>query len=727
MTSFPSSPAREDATSSGPVSSPEIWGGIEPTVNRVGDHYLDQLVRTGHATRLEDLDLFQALGIKAIRYPVLWERTAPDGIETADWSWPDIRVNRLRELGIRPIVGLIHHGSGPRDTSLIDPAFPGRLAEYAGAVARRYPWIQDYTPVNEPLTTARFSALYGHWYPHQRDDHSFARAILNQCRAVVLSMKAIREVTPNARLIQTEEVSRIHSTPGLAYQADYENERRWITYDLLLGRLTEDRPMWRWLREVGIDEEELGWFIENPCPPNVLGMNYYLSGERFLDERHDLYPGESVGGNGRQAYVDVLAARVLSDGIGGIESMLREGWERYQLPICISEVHNGGTREEQLRWLHDVWHGAIAAQAQGVDVRALTIWALLGSYDWQTLVTRDDGIYETGVFDLRGPLPRPTALATMIRGLATTGQHYHPVLDTPGWWKRQDRFIYGNAPERSDADPSEQSARHKTPRPVLIIGQDTPLAIGLATACRERFIAAAIVDIPTHRQLQQIIAQANPWAVVFARSVSGNEGAETSAIDDCAFERGEVDAIVAACSRLDIPLILFSSADAFDGKSTHPYSESCPVQVPAASRDALAAEQRWIALHPKTLLIRTGLLFGACQEDGDLLQLAAAHQADTISLTYIPDLAHAAVDLLLDGEQGIWHVANAGTLSGAELHSHLSGIAGAKPRLSGSPRMRAITSERGWLLPHWRDAMARYEAEHRSLLGADRPLLTGDD
>src|SRR3712207_7520391 len=64
---------------------------------------------------------------------------------------------------------------------------------YAGAVARRYPWVSDYTPVNEPLTTARFSALYGHWYPHAKDDRSFARALLNQCRAVVLAMAAIRD------------------------------------------------------------------------------------------------------------------------------------------------------------------------------------------------------------------------------------------------------------------------------------------------------------------------------------------------------------------------------------------------------------------------------------------------------------------------------------------------------------------------------------------------------
>lgn len=143
-----------------------LWGGVEGTVNRVGDAFYDQNERSGHAQRLVDLDLFADLGLEAIRYPILWERTAPDGLAEADWSWPDERLGRLRELGIRPIVGLLHHGNGPRETSLLDPAFPEKFAAYARAVAERYPWVCDYTPINEPLTTARFCGLYGFWYPH---------------------------------------------------------------------------------------------------------------------------------------------------------------------------------------------------------------------------------------------------------------------------------------------------------------------------------------------------------------------------------------------------------------------------------------------------------------------------------------------------------------------------------------------------------------------------------
>ena len=116
---------------------------------------------------------------------------------------------------VKPIVGLVHHGSGPRYTHLLDPSFPQRLAEYARAVAERYPHIDAYTPVNEPVTTARFSALYGFWYPHCRDDRSFVRALMHQMLGIVLAMRAIRKVNSSAQLIQTDDLGLHHHSPRI--------------------------------------------------------------------------------------------------------------------------------------------------------------------------------------------------------------------------------------------------------------------------------------------------------------------------------------------------------------------------------------------------------------------------------------------------------------------------------------------------------------------------------
>lgn len=419
-----------------------LWAGMECTVNRVGDVCFDQLERTGHASRLCDLERFAALGVRTLRYPVLWERTAPHGLDRLDFSWSDQRLERLRELGIRPIVGLLHHGSGPRDTSLCDPAMPEKLAAYARAVAERYPWVDAYTPVNEPLTTARFSALYGHWYPHARDPRAFAAAMLNQCRAVVLAMRAVREVNPGAILVQTEDMGDTRSTATLAYQAGFENERRWLTFDLLAGAVDSHHPMGRYLRWAGASEGDLARLADDPCPPDVIGLNYYVTSERFLDERIDRYPPWSHGGNGRHVYADVEAVRVCAEGLIGARRLINKAWKRYGRPVAITEAHLGCSRDEQLRWIAEMWNAAKGARQDGADVRAVTAWALLGSFDWHVLMTRDEGRYEPGAFDIRGPEPRPTALAELLRELAAGREPSHPALASPGWWRRPERLAY---------------------------------------------------------------------------------------------------------------------------------------------------------------------------------------------------------------------------------------------------------------------------------------------
>jgi dTDP-4-dehydrorhamnose reductase len=128
---------------------------VEPSHVRIGGGYVDQLALTGHVERSDDLDRIASLGVATLRMPVLWERTAPDE-KTFSWSFSDERLARLRELRISPIVGLVHHGSGPPHTNLLEESFVVGLAAFARRVAERYPWIRDYTPLNEPLSTARW-------------------------------------------------------------------------------------------------------------------------------------------------------------------------------------------------------------------------------------------------------------------------------------------------------------------------------------------------------------------------------------------------------------------------------------------------------------------------------------------------------------------------------------------------------------------------------------------
>src|SRR5579885_3744498 len=76
----------------------EMWGGVEASVVRRQGEEVDHISLSGHHDRLRDIDDFAALGLAAIRYPVLWERVAPGALDDADWRWTDARLGRLREL-----------------------------------------------------------------------------------------------------------------------------------------------------------------------------------------------------------------------------------------------------------------------------------------------------------------------------------------------------------------------------------------------------------------------------------------------------------------------------------------------------------------------------------------------------------------------------------------------------------------------------------------------------
>jgi len=722
----------------------EVWGGVECTVNRVGDRYFDQLKRNGHRTRLDDLDLFAELGLSAIRYPMLWEVIAPDGLECADWSWADERLGRLQQLGIRPIVGLVHHGSGPRHTSLIDPGFALGLAQFARAFAERYPWVESYTPVNEPLTTARFSGLYGHWYPHGRDEITFARALVTQCQAIKLSMWAIRQVNSKAQLVQTEDLGKVFSTSLLAYQAEFENERRWVSFDLLCGLVNRDHPMWGYLCWLGISEVELELFLEAPCPPDVIGINHYVTSERFLDERLERYPVCSHGGNGRHKYADVEAVRVCAEGSAGPRTIIREAWERYGLAIAITEAHLGSTREEQLRWLYEVWDAAVSLQQEGVGVRAVTAWSLLGAYDWNSLVTRDQGNYEPGVFDLRSPKPRPTALARMLRDLASGQPHDHPVLDVAGWWRRPKRLLYPPVycspeamfnRERINTVNPQASHRYHPARPLAIVGARGTLGSAFARLCDIRGIPYHLLtrqqmDIADPSSVDTALAELQPWAVVNAAGYVRVDDAECEP-NLCLRENSHGPAILAAaCQRWGVALLTFSSDLVFDGYSTIPYVESdavAPLNMYGYSK--AEAEVRVLEAHPLSLVVRTSAFFGPWDEYNFLTvalrtlatgkAIVAASDA-VISPTYVPDLVHVSLDLLIDGECGLWHLANSGAIAWAELGRFTAKRAGLDATLIKAcpmqdlgytamrPTYSVLGSERGILLPSLENAIDRY-------------------
>ncbi|ACO47691.1 family 1 glycosylhydrolase [Deinococcus deserti] len=702
----------------------DLWIGIECTFNRVRETYLNQLEVCGHHERLDDLNLLSTLGAKCIRYPVLWEQVAPESLEQLDWSWTDARLERLRELDMQPIATLLHHGSGPRYTSLLDPEFPEKLAVYAGQVARRYPWLRTYTPVNEPLTTARFSGLYGIWYPHHATDDAFVRMLLNECRGTVLAMRAIREVQPEAQLIQTEDLAKVHATPAMQPQADFQNHRRWLAYDLLCGLLDETHPLWDYLTRSGATAEELLWFRENPCPPDVIGVDYYLTSERFLDERRERYLAHHCN----DTHADIEAVRVYHNH-SGIKQLLRETWERYGLPIAVTEAHLGSSREEQLRWFEEIWQAAEEVKAEGVDMRAVTSWAALGSYDWNILHTEFRGYYEPGAFDVRSPVPRPTALAKVLRARAQGVAPEHPSLVSPGFWRRPDRFFYPPV-----GNPGPVPAARGPVRPLLILGTGR-LGQVVARLCHDRgldhrLLSPADIDITNQPALEALFEAERPWAVINTLGYGKIDQAELEHQEFWLTHSVGAALLAQVCERRGVQLLTFSSDQVFGGDGEAPYHEldvASPVNV--YGRAKLESERQVLANHPTALIVRSSAVFGSGTGRGLLSEaLRTLQTGETVlvdqdhrfSPTYLPDLVHTSLDLLIDGESGVWHLVNTGESTWAEMVgrlAHAGGLPDHRIRAASArelgwvaprPRYSALRSDRAQLLPSLDHALDRY-------------------
>ncbi|HKT14228.1 MAG TPA: family 1 glycosylhydrolase [Allosphingosinicella sp.] len=691
------------------VSAPELWGGAECTIVRIGDSYRDEVAETGHSIRLSDIDRIAALGVRTVRYPLLWEALAPEHPDRLDFAGTDERLAMLRGHGIDVVGGLLHHGSGPRYTNLLDPDFAAKFADFAARVADRYPWITLWTPINEPLTTARFSGLYGHWYPHRKDERSFLRAFMNECLGTLAAMRAIRAANPAARLLQTEDLGKTFSTAPLRYQAVYENRRRWLTFDLLGGRIDPRHPWHAILRRNGIRPAELEAFESGEGRPDILGINHYLTSERFLDHRLDLYPDQPVGGNRRDRYVDAEAVRVrrlhLNIGIG---PRLREAWQRYRIPIVISEVHHGCTRDEQLRWFAQVWQAAKDARTHGIDVRAVTLWSLFGNVDWRSLLTRNEGVHDVGAFDARAAEPRATIIAKAAAAYARHEAFDHPVLDIPGWWRRPMRLY----PWHGNSKTLESDGRK-----LLITGATGTLGNAFARICEHRGLpfvltSRADLDIGDRRSIDRALARYRPWAVIntagFVRVADAERERE-------ACLRANVlgaEQLARACAETGLPLVTFSSDLVFDGSLGRPYCEHdavCPAGVYGLSK--ARAEEKVLGIAGDALVIRTSAFFGPWDKfnfartvlDGLARgEPVRASRSTAVSPTYVPDLCPAALDLLIDGESGIWHLANQGELSWHEFAHRVAAGAGYDPSLilpvEGPTANNALTSTRGILL-----------------------------
>ncbi len=374
--------------------------GIEnshPTI-KGGSVRIDQMEKCGHYARWrEDFDLVEDLGLFYLRYgPPLHRTWLGDGRH--DWSFSDVTFADLRRRQITPIVDLCHFGVPDWIGNFQNPDFPVLFAAYAKAFARRYPWVQLYTPVNEMFICATFSAAYGWWNEQLRSDTAFVTALKHIVKANVLAMRAIVEVRPDAIFIQSESSEYFHAEGVRAIgPAEIMNARRFLSLDLNYGRRVNS-TMYEFLMDGGMTREEYHFFLDNSLKRHcIMGNDYYETNEHLVMDS-----GETCA----------------SGEIFGYNEITRQYHDRYRLPVMHTETNivEGPTGQEAVRWLRKQWANVLRVRNTGVPIVGFTWYSLTDQVDWDTALREENGRVN------------PLGLADLDRNLRAVGHAYKKLV-----------------------------------------------------------------------------------------------------------------------------------------------------------------------------------------------------------------------------------------------------------------------------------------------------------
>jgi beta-glucosidase/6-phospho-beta-glucosidase/beta-galactosidase len=367
-----------------------------------GGRRVDELAKTGHYERwAEDFANLHEVGVNAVRYGPAWYRTHP-AAGRFDWASADEPMAWLRDSGVTVIADLCHFGVPAWMGGFDDPAFPAAFAAYAGAFARRYPWVRHYTPINEMFIAASFSAMLGWWNESRTGEAAFARTLLNLCRAHERAVEAILAERPDAIIVQTESCGRYAPADASAAArqgAAFWNEVRFAALDLTTGR--PPSPFVRaFLAKGGMTEADVAFFRRRRAVrQRWLGVDYYAGNEQVVRADGGCLPAPQRAG---------LAA------IG------REYHARYGLPLCVTETNIGDAGA--LAWLEEQWRETLALREAGVPVTGFTWFGLTDFVDWSTVLREERGAID------------PVGLYDLERRMRPVGRAYRDLIAT---WAQQ--------------------------------------------------------------------------------------------------------------------------------------------------------------------------------------------------------------------------------------------------------------------------------------------------
>lgn len=332
----------------------------------------------------EDFQLVKDLGLNVLRYGLPYY-SIHQGPGKYDWSFADQVMNEIRRQGITPILDLMHFGVPDWIGDFQNPELPILFAEYADAVAERYPWVRFYTPVNEIYVSARASTLDGLWNEQIKTDRAFVTAIKNLAAASILANHNIAARRHDCIIVQSESAEYMHDICQLQSKPILINKLRFLSLDLLYAH-HPDGEVYNYLLDNGMSREEYNWFMAGEPPGyQVMGNDYYGRNEKIK-----LPDGSMLNA------IDVL----------GWYQITRDYYERYHKPVMHTET-NVFEADQAPAWLWKQWLNIVQIRKEGVPVLGFTWYSLIDQVDWDIELAEKKGkVNACGLYDMdRKPRP----------------------------------------------------------------------------------------------------------------------------------------------------------------------------------------------------------------------------------------------------------------------------------------------------------------------------------
>jgi len=322
-------------------------GGFEcATGYNMHGEWIDQIAATEHDLHCDaDYARLEEVGIHAVREAIRWPLVDRGGRYDFTSAEPFIAAARRHEFDV--IWDLFHYGY-PDDLDLFSDAFPERFAAYCKAAAsfvrERSVGTCYFTPVNEPSYFAWAAGEVGRFAPHATGRGFELKKAL--ARAAVLGIDAIRNVCPDARIVNIDPICRVvpaDDSPAAVEHARRFNEE-WVYefWDMLSGRMSP---------ELGGSADRL----------DIVGLNYYWTNQWEL------------GREGVPLADDDPRRVPLGD-------LVRTAWQRYGTDVVIAETSALGAARAP--WVHELSMMAEQLLREGVALRGICLYPILSMPEW---------------------------------------------------------------------------------------------------------------------------------------------------------------------------------------------------------------------------------------------------------------------------------------------------------------------------------------------------------